>query len=29
VWLADLVSAGLDEYASRLWLPMLRAMDGA
>ena len=25
--LDDLVNAGLDEYACRLWLPMLRAMD--
>jgi exodeoxyribonuclease V gamma subunit len=28
-WLSDLVAAGLDAYACRLWLPMLRAMDGA
>ena len=28
-WLSDLVAAGLDVYACRLWLPMLRAMDGA
>jgi exodeoxyribonuclease V gamma subunit len=26
-WLKVLVDAGLDDYASRLWLPMLRAMD--
>jgi exodeoxyribonuclease V gamma subunit len=26
-WLSDLVAAGLDEYACRLWLPMLRALD--
>ncbi|HEX3546268.1 MAG TPA: exodeoxyribonuclease V subunit gamma, partial [Mycobacterium sp.] len=28
VWLSALLDAGLDEYACRLWLPMLRAMDG-
>jgi exodeoxyribonuclease V gamma subunit len=28
-WLSALVDAGLDAYACRLWLPMLRAMDGA
>jgi exodeoxyribonuclease V gamma subunit len=27
-WLSALIDAGLDEYACRLWLPMLRAMDG-
>jgi exodeoxyribonuclease V gamma subunit len=27
-WLRVLIDAGLDEYARRLWLPMLRAMDG-
>ncbi len=26
-WLNVLVRAGLDDYARRLWLPMLRAMD--
>jgi exodeoxyribonuclease V gamma subunit len=26
-WLKVLIDAGLDEYACRLWLPMLRAMD--
>jgi exodeoxyribonuclease V gamma subunit len=26
-WLKVLVDAGLDHYAGRLWLPMLRAMD--
>ena len=26
-WLTVLIDAGLDDYASRLWLPMLRAMD--
>jgi exodeoxyribonuclease V gamma subunit len=26
-WLKDLVALGLDTYASRLWLPMLRAQD--
>ena len=26
-WLNVLVRAGLDDYACRLWLPMLRAMD--
>ena len=26
-WLNVLVKAGLDDYARRLWLPMLRAMD--
>ncbi|GFG52259.1 exodeoxyribonuclease V subunit gamma [Mycolicibacterium agri] len=26
-WLSVLIDAGLDEYAARLWLPMLRAMD--
>ncbi|OBB02253.1 exodeoxyribonuclease V subunit gamma [Mycobacteriaceae bacterium 1482268.1] len=26
-WLRVLIDAGLDEYACRLWLPMLRAMD--
>ncbi len=26
-WLSDLVAAGLDEYACRLWIPMLRALD--
>ena len=26
-WLSRLVRAGLDDYASRLWLPMLRALD--
>jgi exodeoxyribonuclease V gamma subunit len=25
-WLSALVNAGLDDYASRLWLPMLRAL---
>ena len=29
VWLSVLINAGLDAYACRLWLPMLRAMDGA
>jgi exodeoxyribonuclease V gamma subunit len=29
VWLSALIDAGLDAYACRLWLPMLRAMDGA
>jgi exodeoxyribonuclease V gamma subunit len=28
-WLSALITAGLDAYACRLWLPMLRAMDGA
>jgi exodeoxyribonuclease V gamma subunit len=28
VWLKVLIDAGLGEYACRLWLPMLRAMDG-
>ncbi len=27
-WLKVLVDAGLDHYAGRLWLPMLKAMDG-
>ncbi|MFY9922411.1 MAG: exodeoxyribonuclease V subunit gamma, partial [Mycobacterium sp.] len=27
-WLKVLVDAGLDHYARRLWLPMLKAMDG-
>ncbi len=27
-WLKVLIDAGLDHYAGRLWLPMLRAMDG-
>jgi exodeoxyribonuclease V gamma subunit len=27
VWLSALIDAGLDAYACRLWLPMLRAMD--
>jgi exodeoxyribonuclease V gamma subunit len=26
-WLSDLVDKGLDDYACRLWLPMLRALD--
>ncbi|HEX3285610.1 MAG TPA: exodeoxyribonuclease V subunit gamma [Mycobacterium sp.] len=26
-WLKILIDAGLDQYACRLWLPMLRAMD--
>ena len=26
-WLKVLVDAGIDDYAGRLWLPMLRAMD--
>jgi exodeoxyribonuclease V gamma subunit len=25
-WLSELVERGLDEYACRLWLPMLRAL---
>jgi exodeoxyribonuclease V gamma subunit len=29
VWLSALIDAGLDAYACRLWLPMLRSMDGA
>ena len=28
-WLSALIDAGLDTYACRLWLPMLRALDGA
>ena len=28
-WLSALIDAGLDAYACRLWLPMLRALDGA
>ncbi len=28
-WLSALIDAGLDDYACRLWLPMLRALDGA
>jgi exodeoxyribonuclease V gamma subunit len=27
VWLSALIDAGLDAYACRLWLPMLRTMD--
>lgn len=27
-WLKVLIDAGLDHYAGRLWLPMLKAMDG-
>ena len=26
-WLSTLIDAGLDDYACRLWLPMLRALD--
>ncbi len=26
-WLSHLVERGLDTYASRLWLPMLRALE--
>jgi exodeoxyribonuclease V gamma subunit len=27
-WLRVLLDAGLDQYANRLWLPMLKALDG-
>jgi exodeoxyribonuclease V gamma subunit len=27
-WLKVLIDSGLDHYARRLWLPMLRALDG-
>jgi exodeoxyribonuclease V gamma subunit len=26
-WLSDLVDKGLDDYACRLWLPLLRALN--